>query len=99
VTASYSRVGTVLFNLAVNPVSGNVYVSNTEARNEVRFEGTGIFAGSTVRGHLAESRVTVIQPGGTVTPRHLNKHIDYGVVPSAAGVKEKSLATPIWPSQ
>ena len=34
-------VGTVLFNMVVNPVSGKVYVTNTEARNEVRFEGPG----------------------------------------------------------
>ena len=39
--------------MAVNPVSGAVYVSNTESRNEVRFEGPGVFGGSTVQGHLA----------------------------------------------
>src|SRR5581483_9618217 len=82
----FTTVGTVLFNMAVNPVSGRVYVSNTDAHNEVRFEGPGIVGGSTVRGHLAEARITVLGPGSTVTPRHLNKHIDYGVVPSPAGV-------------
>jgi YVTN family beta-propeller protein len=92
-TASFSGVGTVLFNMAVNPISGNVYVTNTEARNEVRFEGPG-GGGSTVRGHLHEARVTVLT-GGSAIPRHLNKHINYGVVPSPAGVKEKSLATPV----
>ena len=44
--------------------------------NNVRFEGPGIFGGHTVQGHLAEARITVIS-GSTVTPRHLNKHIDY----------------------
>ena len=39
-------VGTVLFDMAVNPVSGRVYVTNTEAHNEVRFEGPGVFGGS-----------------------------------------------------
>jgi DNA-binding beta-propeller fold protein YncE len=97
---SWASVGTVLFNMAVNPTSGKVYVSNTEARNEVRFEGPGIFGGSTVRGRLAESRITVIDPAQVnpalaVTPRHLNKHIDYGVVPSPAGTADKSLATPL----
>jgi DNA-binding beta-propeller fold protein YncE len=72
----YSGVGTVLFNMAVNPVSGKVYVSNTEARNDLRFEGAGLFGGSTLRGHLHESRITVLSPAG-VAPRHLNKHIDY----------------------
>ncbi len=61
--ASFTGVGTILFNMAVNPVSGKVYVSNTEARNEVRFEGPGIYAaqfgGTTVQGHLHEARITV----------------------------------------
>ncbi len=80
----YTGVGTVLFNMAVNPVSGKVYVSNTEAINEVRFEGPGIYAAgfkpagepATVQGHLQESRITVLD-GASVIPRHLNKHIDY----------------------
>ncbi len=92
-TASFVGVGTILFNMAVNPVSGKVYVSNTEARNEVRFEGPGIFASTTVQGHLHEARITVLS-GSTVTARHLNKHIDYGTVPSPAGTAAKSLATP-----
>ncbi|HXJ33401.1 MAG TPA: hypothetical protein VMS22_05110 [Candidatus Eisenbacteria bacterium] len=93
-TASFAHVGTVVFDMAVNPVSGTVYVANTEARNEVRFEGPGVFGGSTVRGHLAEARITVLDGGG-VHPRHLNKHIDYDVVPSPPGVKDASLATPL----
>jgi len=95
---SYSGVGTVLFNMAVNPVSGRVYVSNTEARNEVRFEGPGIFGGSTVQGRLAEARVTVLD-GGVVAPRHLNKHIDYSILAGEPGfdptAKEHSLSTPV----
>src|SRR5262249_23549183 len=42
----------------------------------------------------AEARITVLS-GTTVTPRHLNKHIDYSMVPSPAGVADKSLATPL----
>ena len=76
-TASFSGVGTVLYNMAVNPVNGKIYVANTEARNHIRFEGEGGL-GSTVRGHFAESRITVID-GDDVNPRHLNKHIDYSV--------------------
>ncbi len=92
-SAAFSHVGTTLFNMAVNPVSGVLYVSNTEARNEVLFEGPGVFGGSTVQGHLAESRITVIS-GSSVAPRHLNKHIDYSLRPAPAGVKEHSLSTP-----
>ncbi|MDX2165767.1 MAG: YncE family protein [Deltaproteobacteria bacterium] len=97
-TASVAHVGTVLFNMAVNPINGKVYVTNTEARNEVRFEGPGLFAGTagaTVQGHLHEARITVLD-GGTPLPRHLNKHIDYlNDRPAPPGVKEHSLATPL----
>ncbi|MGH8590027.1 MAG: hypothetical protein ACREXX_12070 [Gammaproteobacteria bacterium] len=75
---AYSGVGTVIFNMVVNPVSGHVYVANTEARNETRFEGAGRFSlGLTVRGHLHESRITVLGGAAGVEPRHLNKHIDF----------------------
>ena len=94
-SSAFTGVGTVLFDMVVNPVQpSRVYVSNTEAVNEVRFEGPGIVGGSTVRGHLHEARITVLD-GTTVLPRRLNKHIDYSVVPSPAGVKDKSLATPV----
>ncbi len=36
-----SGVGTILFNMIVNPVNGDVYVSNTDTNNRVRFEGHG----------------------------------------------------------
>src|SRR5262249_27450533 len=82
--ASFVGVGTIVFNMVTNPVSGKVYVSNTDAHNEVRFEGPGAFGGSSVRGHLHEARITVLD-GASVLPRHLNRHIDYGVVPSPPG--------------
>jgi DNA-binding beta-propeller fold protein YncE len=91
-SGSWSGVGTTIFNLAVNPVNGRIYVSNTEARNEVRFEGPGTIS-TTVQGRLAEARITVLN-GATVTPRHLNKHINYAVRPAPAGVKDASLAQP-----
>jgi YVTN family beta-propeller protein len=90
----FTGVGTVLFNMIANPVSGVVYVSNTDAHNEVRFEGPGIFGGSTVRGHLHEARITVLD-GTNVLPRHLNKHIDYSMVPSPTGTADSSLAIPL----
>jgi DNA-binding beta-propeller fold protein YncE len=74
---AYAGVGTVIFNLAVNPRSGRIYASNTDARNHVRFEGPGTFAGRTVRGHTHESRITVLGGRPRVRPIHLNKHIDY----------------------
>jgi DNA-binding beta-propeller fold protein YncE len=91
-SATFAGVGTTLFNMAVNPVSGKLYVSNTESRNEVRFEGPGSIS-TTVQGHLAEARVTVIS-GSTVTPRHLNKHINYAVRPAPTSVRDASLSQP-----
>ncbi|MFM7142698.1 MAG: hypothetical protein ACKO2K_12385, partial [Alphaproteobacteria bacterium] len=90
--ASWANVGTILFGIAVNPANGRVYVTNTEARNEVRFEGSGTL-GTTVQGHLHEARVSVLS-GADVLPRHLNKHVDYQVTPAAPGVKESSLSQP-----
>jgi YVTN family beta-propeller protein len=94
----FPHVGTTLFNMAVNPANEKVYVTNLEAFNEVRFEGPGDFASSTVRGRLVESRITVIDPvAETVTPIHLNKHIDYDSPFDAAPnpTNEKSLAFPL----
>src|SRR5581483_9923706 len=79
-TSAFAHVGTTLFNMAVNPANGHLYVSNTESFNNVRFEGPGIYGGHTVQGHLAEARITVISDG-RVTPRRLNKHIDYSALP------------------
>ncbi len=83
-TGFFTGVGTILFNMIANPVSGKVYVANLDSLNDVRFEGAGTFASgfkpigepASVRGHLAESRITVLD-GASVLPRHLNKHIDY----------------------
>jgi DNA-binding beta-propeller fold protein YncE len=88
-----SGVGTVLFNMAVNPVSGKVYVSNLEAINEKRFEGFNHSGGTgSVRGHLSESRISVVN-GTNVQARHLNKHINFAAEGTPAE-SAKSLAFP-----
>ena len=96
-TQAFAHVGTTLFNMATNPATGELYVSNTEAFNHVRFEGPGQFGGHTVQGHLAETHVTIIS-GSQVAPRHLNKHIDYTKLANSPGfdatAKNKSLAVP-----
>ncbi len=104
--AVHAKVGTTLFNMVVHPVTGDLFVTNTESRNETRFEGPGVFGGSTVQGHLAEARVTVIDnpnvtdvTGASVKPRHLNKHIDYSKLANDVGFDPNtilhSLATPL----
>jgi DNA-binding beta-propeller fold protein YncE len=97
-TAAFAHVGTTLFNMATNPANGHLYVSNANSQNQVRFEDPRRTAGHSVTGHLAEMDITVIS-GSTVTPIHLNKHIDYRLLPGDPGFdpaqKRHSLATPL----
>ena len=96
--AAYRGVGTTLFNMIAHPSNGRLYVSNTEARNDIRFEGPGKHGGSTVQGHIAEARITVID-GAKVLPRHLNSHLDYTKLVTDPAferdAKRRSLATPL----
>ena len=88
--------------MIANPVSGKLYVSNTDAQNHVRFEGPGTIAAgvkpvgepATVQGNLAQTRITVLD-GANVNVRHLNKHLDYSIRPAPPADKAKSLATPM----
>ncbi len=87
VIANYHNAGTTLFNIAVHP-SGNLYVTNQEASNEVRFEPN-------VRGKFVRNRVTVIEPtGGSVSAHHLNDHINYNG-PGDAGERALSICIPL----
>lgn len=88
-------VGTILYGMAVNPATGRVYVTNTDARNVHRFEGEGVFAGQTVRGHHNDNRITVIDAAGA-HPRALNQHVDYGscCAPLPNPENARSLALP-----
>jgi YVTN family beta-propeller protein len=86
-TASVAHVGTILFNLAVSPATGKVYVSNLESLNHVRFEPV-------VNGHFAENRISIID-GTSSTSVHLNSHIDYNSLPGAPEEAALSLALPL----
>src|SRR5262249_7221401 len=90
--ASFQHAGTTLFNMFSTPSNGELYISNSEANNLQRFEGPGVFGKSTVQGHLAEMRVTVIS-GAAVMPRHLNKHIDYTKLAGQAGFDATAAAS------
>jgi DNA-binding beta-propeller fold protein YncE len=101
-TAAFAHVGTSLFNVAVNPKNGHVYVSNSDAHNVTRFESNGNptsaeVPNETVRGHLAEMDITVIN-GSQVTPIHLNKHINYSILSTSPAfdttAASHSLSTP-----
>jgi len=79
VTRYFNAVGTTNTGIAVHPVSGDLWVANTEARNLVRFEPN-------LKGHAIDSRVTRITTGAapTITPFDLNPGINYGVLPNPA---------------
>jgi len=105
--AVFDSVGTILFNMAVNPSSGKVYVTNTHSPNEVRFEGPGNHGGTTVQGRLSESRITILDPAGpSQDVQHLNQHIDYSQLHTDSGANHAlinaqiphSLATPMLPA-
>ena len=87
-------VGTILFNIAVNPVNDTLYVSNLESRNIVRFSGAATRASTSVRGLVAHQRISIIDPTG-VTPRSLNRHIDFSNPTGTPQERDLSLSTPL----
>ena len=88
-----SGVGTILFNMVVNPITDTLYISNLNARNHVRFAGVGLRANTTVRGHLTDQQITVVGAGQDVRPRPLNKHIDFSVPTGSQAERDLSLST------
>ncbi len=89
VTANVSDVGTNNFNIAVNPATSTLYVTNTDAQNRTRFEPN-------LKGRFVKNQVTLIGAGGAgaVTPLHLNAHINYLVSPGPQSERDLSLAEP-----
>lgn len=74
----YSYVGTVNLGLGVNPVSGDLYVANTDALNLVNFENN-------LCAHFVNNRITRVQvANGTITPFDLNPKVTYGCASNAA---------------
>lgn len=72
----YSGVGTINLGLAVNPVTGDLYVANTAARNLTFFQPN-------LDGHWVDNQLTRIQiASGTVTPFNLNPNINYATLPN-----------------
>ncbi|MDB6033100.1 MAG: hypothetical protein JWM16_3438, partial [Verrucomicrobiales bacterium] len=76
ITRYFSRVGTVNFNLAVRPGSGDLYVASTDARNLTRFEPK-------LRGSFVTNQVSRISlADGAVTRFDLNPDFNYTNFPS-----------------
>ena len=81
VTRYFRAVGTINTAIAVHPTSGDLWVTNLESRNLVRFEPS-------VRGHAIDSRVTKITTGVTpvITPIDLNPGVNYNLLPNTAAL-------------
>ncbi len=92
--SSFATVGSTLFNMVVNPVNGSLYVSNIDALNNVRFAGDSNRANSSVRGHLADHRISTIR-NGQVQARELNKHLDYNKQNGDEQDRNTSLSMPM----
>jgi 6-phosphogluconolactonase (cycloisomerase 2 family) len=92
-TRRVSGVGTILFNMIINPVDDTLYVSNINSNNHVRFSGTAVRASSSVRGHVVDQRITVIGTGQEVRPRSVNKHIDFNMPTGSQDERDRSLST------
>ena len=75
VTGYYSGVGTINMGIAVNPVTGDLFVSNTDALNLIFFEPS-------LRGHWVNNRLTRIQMNGQITPYDLNPGLNYQILPN-----------------
>jgi YVTN family beta-propeller protein len=77
----FGAVGTTNTAIAVHPLTGELWVANTDARNLVRFEPN-------VRGHAIDSRLTRITVGATpvVTAFDLNAGLDYTTLPNPAAL-------------
>lgn len=91
-TNRISGVGTILFNMVVNPITDALYVSNINSRNHIRFAGVGLRAKTTVRGHLTDQRIAVIQ-SGTLVNRRINKHLNFSVPTGSQQERDLSLST------
>lgn len=71
-----SDTGTNLFDIALHPVTGELWVANTDAMNLTRFEPA-------LKGRFADHRLSkVALPGTTVSVFDLNPGINYAVLPN-----------------
>lgn len=87
VSRYFPRVGTSNLGLAVQPVTGDLFVTNIDARNLVHFEPN-------LRAHFVDNRVSRIGiAAGDVSTADLNAGIDYSVLPNGAA-QSTALAQP-----
>ncbi len=89
-----SGLGTINYNMIRDPRDGAIFVSNTESRNHIRFAGLLGRANTSVRGHIADHRISVVM-GDQVQAIDLNPHLDYSRTHGSELEREQSLSTPM----
>ncbi len=87
VTRTFHGVGTLNFAIAVRPTNGDLFVANTESRNQIRFERN-------LRGHAIDSRIAKIDVlTGAVVNYDLNAGLDYST-PNNPAARATALSQP-----
>ncbi|HET6408157.1 MAG TPA: beta-propeller fold lactonase family protein [Chthoniobacteraceae bacterium] len=87
VTRYFAGAGTNLFDIAVQPGTGDLWIPNTEALNVTRFEPV-------LRGHFVDNRVTkILVSAASAWPYDLNAGISYAILPNP-DAQEIALAQP-----
>jgi len=88
VTRYFPHAGTLNLGIAVQPSTGDLFVTNTDARNLVHFEPN-------VRAHFVDNRITrIAQSSGALTISDLNPGIDYNTLPNPTA-QSTALAQPM----
>lgn len=88
ISRSFGGIGSTIFNVAVNPVGGNIAALGTEGRNLLRFEPR-------LSGYLVETNIGFVNfTSGLVTARKLNPHIDYDIVPGTQAEVDSAIGIP-----
>lgn len=87
ITRTVGDLAATNLGLAVNPVSGTFATSGQEARNAVRFEPN-------LRGHIVDTRVSLVPVSGPPTLVNLDPHINYNVTPGPASEADSAIGMP-----
>lgn len=87
ITRTIGDLAAVNLGLATDPILGRIATTGHEARNAVRFEPN-------LRGHLVDTRLSLIPTSGSATVVDLNPHIQYGVTPGPASEADSAIGMP-----
>jgi YVTN family beta-propeller protein len=87
VSRTFGGLGAVQLGVAVNPVDARIALTGTEARNFTRFEPN-------LRGHIVDTRLSLITAGGAVTTANLNPQINYSVTPGPQSEADSAIGIP-----